>query len=136
MSNKLRRILREELWRSVAWAGLGLVGWAWIITSTGRLDATIWTAVGLPVLTWATLTVGMVGLRLITGSELQVQTKEGLHIVLLEGIIVTGFFVVYLVAVEGWSPFFTVGGYLALTGLYALYYWQVVLPSIGVRFEE
>ena len=62
MSDELRRILHEELWRSVAWAGLGLVGWAWILTSTGQLDATVWTVVGLPVLTWATLTAGMVGL--------------------------------------------------------------------------
>ena len=135
MSNGLRRILREELWRSVVWAGLGLVGWGWIISSTGQIDATVWTVVGLPVLTWATLTIGMIGLRLITGSDLQVRTKEGLHIVLLEGIIVTGFLVVYLVAVAGWSPLLTVGGYLIFTGLYVLYYWQFALPSIEARFE-
>jgi len=135
MSYELRRILREELWRSVAWAGLGLFGWALIITSTGQLDATVWTVVGLPVLTWATLTVGMIGLRLITGSDLQVQTREGLHIVLLEGIIITGFLIVYLVAVAGWSPFITVGSYLSITVLYALYYWQVVLPRFSPGFD-
>ncbi|SFC29461.1 hypothetical protein SAMN05444422_106255 [Halobiforma haloterrestris] len=77
----------------------------------------------------------MIGLRLITGSDLQVRTKAGLDIVLLEGILVTGFLVVYLVAVAGWSLLPTVGGYLAITVLYGLYYWQVVLPRIETRFD-
>lgn len=127
-SVELAQILREELWRSVAWAGLGLVGWAFIVTSTARLDATVWTVIGLPVLTWAALTVGMIGLRLVTGSALQVRTTEGLHIVLLEGFIVTGFIIVYLVTVEGWSPLPTVGGYLAITAVYLVYYLKIHLP--------
>ena len=135
MTPQLRRIIREELWRSIAWIGLGLVGWALVIAEVAWLDATALTVFGLPVLTWAALTVGMIRLRLITGSDLQVQTREGLHIVLLEGIIITGFLVVYLVAVEGWSPLLTVGSYLAITGLYALYYWQVVLPRFNPAFE-
>jgi hypothetical protein len=75
----------------------------------------------------------MVGLRVLTESDLQVKTKAGLDIVLLEAIIITGFLVVYLVAVAGWPPLPTVGGYLAINGLYALYFWQFVLPSIEVR---
>ncbi|APW96885.1 hypothetical protein CHINAEXTREME_03470 [Halobiforma lacisalsi AJ5] len=135
MNPQLRRIIREELLRGIAWIGLGIVGWPLVISAVAWLDATALTVFGLPVLTWATLTVGMIGLRLITGSDLQVRTKAGLDIVLLEGILVTGFLVVYLVAVAGWSLLPTVGGYLAITVLYVLYYWQVVLPQIEVRFE-
>jgi hypothetical protein len=129
MKPQLRRIIREEFSRSIAWIGLGLVGWALVITESGWLDAKPLTVFGLPVLTWAILTVGMVGMRLITDKELQVESKAGLNIVLLEGIIFTGAVVVYLVAVGGWSPLPTVGGYLAITGLSALYYWQFVLAA-------
>lgn len=130
MKPHLRRIIREELWRSIAWIGLGLVGWALVISEAAWLNATALTVFGLPVLTWAGLTIGMVGLRVISESDLQVGTKAGLNIVLLEGIIITGALVVYLIAVAGWSPLPTVGGYLAITGLYALYYWQFVLSSV------
>jgi hypothetical protein len=133
MKPQLRRIIREELLRSIAWIGLGLVGWALVISEATWLDATALTVFGLPVLTWAGLTIGMVGLRLITERDLQVRTKAGLNIVLLEGIVITGSLVVYLVAVADWPPLPTVGGYLAITGLYALYYWQFVLPSVGAR---
>lgn len=133
MKPQLRRIIREELWRSIAWIGLGLVGWALVISEAAWLDATALTVFGLPVLTWAGLTIGMVGLRVITESDLQVGTKAGLNIVLLEGVIITGSLVVYLVAVAGWPPLPTAGGYLAITGLYALYYWQFVLPSVEAR---
>jgi hypothetical protein len=133
MKPQLRRIIREELLRSIAWIGLGLVGWALVISEATWLDATALTVFGLPVLTWAGLTIGMVGLRVITERDLQVRTKAGLNIVLLEGIVITGSLVVYLVAVADWPPLPTVGGYLAITGLYALYYWQFVLPSVGAR---
>lgn len=135
MNPQLRRIIREESLRGIAWISLGIVGWPLVISAVAWLDATPLTVFGLPVLTWATLTVGMIGLRLITGSDLQVRTKAGLDIVLLEGILVTGFLVVYLVAVAGWSLLPTVGGYLAITVLYGLYYWQVVLPRIETRFD-
>jgi hypothetical protein len=133
MQPQLRRIIREELLRSIAWFGLGLVGWPLVISEAAWLDTTALTAFGLPVLTWAALTMGMVGLRVITESDLQVRTKAGLNIVLLGGIILTGSLVVYLVAVAGWSPLPTVGGYLAITGLYAIYYWEFVLPSVEAR---
>lgn len=65
-----RRIVSEELWRSVVWAGMALFGWSIIITSSPQLDANAVTVVGLPLLTWALLTGTMIGLRVWTGREL------------------------------------------------------------------
>lgn len=135
-SDQFRDIIATELWRSVAWAGLAFVGWAFIVTGIGTLDATVWTVVVLPMLTWAALTVAMIGLRVATGSTLRVNSVAGLHIVLLEGIIVTGFIVVYLVTVEGWATVPTVGVYLGTTVAYLLYYWKIHLPRSGLTSAQ
>ncbi len=50
MSAKSRHIINEELWRSVVWAGLGLVGWAILISEFAWLDGTLLTVFGLPIL--------------------------------------------------------------------------------------
>lgn len=129
---QFREIVVTELWRSVAWAGLAFVGWAFIVVGFGTLDATVWTVFALPILTWAALTVGMIGLRLATGSSLRVKSVAGLHIVLLEGFVVTGFIVVYLVTVEGWATIPVIGVYLGITVVYLLYYWKIHLPRSGL----
>ena len=67
MNPETRRVVGEECWRSVVWFGLGLFGWSLLITSTGALEASALTALGLPILTAAILGGVMVGLRLATG---------------------------------------------------------------------
>jgi DNA-binding HxlR family transcriptional regulator len=133
---QVQEILREELWRSVAWAGLGLFGWAILISSSDQLAANLWTVGGLPVLTWASLTLGMIGLRLATGSEFQIQTTEGLHVVTLGGAILGGFWAVFLIFVLDWSPLVTVGLYSAVIVAYLVYYTQVMRPELDSPVEE
>ena len=130
--SQVRRILSEELWRSVGWAGLGLVGWSIIISTSGQLEATAWTVLGLPILTWASLTVGMIGFRLTTGHELQVQTKEGLHVVVLAGYLFAVFWAIFLILALDYSPVVIVGLYLLLGGAYLIYYTRIILP----RFDS
>lgn len=67
----VHRIVREELWRSVVWAGLGLFGWAVITNLSDQLETNLWTVVGLAALTWAVLTAAMITIRLVTGRELK-----------------------------------------------------------------
>jgi hypothetical protein len=84
---------------------------------------------GLPVLTWATLTVAMISVRLLTGSDLQVQSQEGLHVVSLCGILLAGFWVAFAVFILNWPPLPTVGVYLLATASYVIIYKRVVLPE-------
>jgi len=133
MSTEFRQLLREELWRSIAWAALALTGWAFIITETAQLEATVWTVLGFPLVTWAFLTVGMISLRLVTGSSLQVRTTDGLHFVFLLGLIGGGFVILYLITIDGYSAVIYGGGYLAVVGLMALYYRFVVIPDFESR---
>lgn len=118
-------IFREEFLRSIAWAGLGLFGWAILISTSDQLSATVWTVVGLPILTWASLTVGMIVIRLITGNDLQVQSTEGLHISSLGGVVLGGFCAVFLIFVLEWSPLLTSGMYLFITIIYFVFYNRV-----------
>lgn len=133
---QIRHVLREEFWRSIAWAALSLSGWAIIISSTDQLAANAWTVVGLPILTWASLTVGMIGFRLATGSTLRIQTKEGLHVVTLGGVVIGGFWTVFLIFVPGWSPLFTITVYVLVIGLYLVYYTRVILPQFDSGIES
>lgn len=132
----VRRIISEELWRSVAWAGFALFGWAIIIQASASLDATVWTALGLPVLTWASLTVGMIGTRLTTGHELQVQTLEGLHIVTLGGVLLGGFWAVFLILAFGYSAVLVTGLYVLTVVGFGIYYWQIILPRFEPALEQ
>lgn len=119
---QVRLILREELLRSIAWAALGLCGWAILISSSEQLAANVWTVVGLPVLTWGSLTAGLIGIRLATGSDMQVQTKEGFHIVTFGGAVIGGFWAVFLIFVLNWPPLVTGGLYVVVTALTLAYY--------------
>lgn len=133
---QVRQVFREEFWRSIAWAAFGLFGWAIIISSTDQLATNAWTVLGLPVLTSASLTVGMISFRLTTGSSLRIQTKEGLHVVTLGGIVLGGFWTVFLIFVLGWSLLFAIGVYVLITGLYLVYYTRVILPRFDSAIEE
>jgi Fe2+ or Zn2+ uptake regulation protein len=133
---RVHLIVREELLRSIAWAGLGLVGWAILISASRQLPATVWTVVGLPLLTWASLTVGMIGIRLITGNDLQIQSTEGLHIISIGGVVLGGFWAAFLVFVLDWSPLLISGLYLFVTIAYLVVYKKVVLPRFDGRVKQ
>lgn len=133
---QIRQILREELWRSIAWIALGLFGWAILVSFSDRLAVNVWTGIGVPVFTWASLTVGMIGLRLTTGNKLQVLTKEGLHIVTLGGALFGGFWVVFLILVLEWSPLLTIGLYLFVTLVYFVCYFRIVLPKVNLSVKN
>ena len=133
---QVRLILREELLRSIAWAALGLFGWAILVSSSDQLPATVWTVVGLPFLTWASLTIGVVGVRLMTGSELQIQSKEGLHVVSLGGVVLGGFWAVFLIFVLGWSSLLIIGLYISITITYLVVYTRVVLPRFDAQADS
>jgi hypothetical protein len=133
---RVHLIVREELLRSIAWAGLGLFGWAILVSSSSQLPATVWTVIGLPILTWASLTVGMIGLRLITGNDLQMQSTEGLHIISIGGVVLGGFWAAFLIFVLDWSPLLISGLYLFVTIAYLVLYKKVVLPGFDEPVED
>ncbi|WP_394741493.1 hypothetical protein [Natronococcus roseus] len=128
MDATTKRILKEELWRSVVWAGLGLIGWLTIINGSAQLEAIPITVVGLPVLTWAGLTIGMILLRLGTGMELQAHSEDGLMLWVVLGIITGAFAAVYSVFALGYSA--TVVGplYLAMSVGTVLWIRYVIVP--------
>jgi len=125
MKPQLRRIIREELLRSIAWIGLGIVGWPIVISEVAWLDTTALTVVGLPALTWALLTTGVVAVRIATSTELQVQTPVGLSVSLLFGIMLGGVGAVYLATAGGYSALWIVAAYVAVTGITVFWYWFV-----------
>ena len=125
---RVRLILRQELLRSIAWAALGLVGWAILISGSDRLPATVWTVLGLPVLTWASLTLGLVGIRLLTDTDLQVKSREGLHVIALGGVVLGGFWAGFLIFVLGWPPLAVGAVSVAVTIVSLVGYTRLVLP--------
>ena len=133
MPSPTGQIVREELWRSVAWAGLGLVGWAILISEFSQLPATPLTAFGLPVLTWAFLTLATIAVRLLTGRQLQVRSRAGLALVAAVAVAGGGFAAVYAVVGLGY-PLLWVGllyGAVALLTLAWLRY--AVVPTFESR---
>lgn len=133
MKRETRRILTAELWRSVAWAGLALVGWAFLIGESARLEATLLNTLGLPFLTWALLTVGAVGLRLRTDRTLSVRSKEGLCLLVALGLIVGGFGAVFAVTLMGRSLPVVISLYLGTAGTTALWLRFAVFRSGRTR---
>ncbi|WP_121821079.1 hypothetical protein [Halostella salina] len=123
MKSQRRRIIREELLRSIAWIGLAIVGWPLVISEITWLDATALTVFGLPALTWALLTTGAIAVRLATSTELQVQTPVGLSISLLLGIMLGGVGAVYLATAGGYSALWISAAYVAVTGITVFWYW-------------
>jgi hypothetical protein len=123
MNPQRQQIIREELLRSIVWIGLGIVGWPLVISEVSWLDATALTVFGLPVLTWAGLTTGMIAVRVATATELQVQTPTGLSISLLLGIMLGGVGAVYLATAGGYSALWVIAAYVTVTGSTVLWYW-------------
>jgi len=131
MNTKLRQVVREELLRSIAWFGLGIVGWPLLVTEIAWLDATVFTVFGLPVLTWAVLTATFVGVRVLTDSDLQVGSPAGLTVSLALGEVLGGVGAVYLVAVQGYPAPWVVAGYVTVSLVTVLWYWYVGVPGVG-----
>jgi hypothetical protein len=130
MKSQQRQIIREELLRSIAWIGLGLVGWPIVIAEVAWLDATVLTVFGLPALTWAVLTTGAMGFRTATANELQIQTPAGLSIRLFFGVMLGGVGAVYLVSATGYPTLWIIAAYVAVTGVAVLWYWFVRPPAV------
>jgi hypothetical protein len=123
MKPQRRQIIREELLRSIAWIGLGIVGWPLAIAEIAWLDATALTVFGLPALTWVLLTTGAIAVRIATSRELQTQTPAGLSISLLLGVMLGGVGAVYLATAGGYSTLWVTAAYVAVTGMTVLWYW-------------
>ncbi|ELZ27704.1 hypothetical protein C475_07280 [Halosimplex carlsbadense 2-9-1] len=107
-----KQIVGEELWRSVVWSAIGLLGWSLIISSTDRLDASAITVLGLPVATWSVLTLSMIGIRLATGMELKVETESGRYLMWFVGLVVGAFVVLWLILVQS-QPWTLIAVYAA-----------------------
>lgn len=125
MNHKQRRIVREELLRSIVWIGLGIVGWPIVISEVAWLETTALTVFGLPVLTWALLTTALIGIRTATSSTLQVRTSTGVWISLGLGIALGGVGAVYLVTAGGYPVLWVTAAYVATTVGVVLWYWYV-----------
>lgn len=123
MNAELRQITREELLRSIAWAGLGLVGWPILISEFAWLDATLFTVLGLPVLTWGFLTAAMIGIRVWTDTDLRVRSDAGFSVALATGILVAGVGSLYLVSIQGYSAVWVGAGYVGVTAVTIVWYW-------------
>lgn len=101
-------VVGEELMRGVAWYGMSLFGWAFILSSSSSLPATPVTALGLPAATSLVICLVMVGVRSETGLDLKVKTEGGQLLTVITGAIVGGFLVLYAILVQGQSPLFVV----------------------------
>jgi hypothetical protein len=123
MEPQLRRIAREELLRSIAWAGLGIVGWPILVSELGSLEATPLTIFGLPALTWALLTGTSIGLRLYTDTDLRVETPAGTSVSVMVGLLFGGVGAVYLVAVEGHAALWVTAAYVTVSVGAIAWYW-------------
>lgn len=122
MDIEQRRIVREELWRSIVWIGLGMVGWPVLVTEVAWLEQNLFTVFGLPVVTWVVLTVSMIGLRTITGSELQ-RSMPSLPVVVLEAVLLGSICWVYLVVVEDYSAILVTASGIAVSVVTIVWYW-------------
>jgi len=124
-----RSILREELLRSIAWLGLGMVGWPILATELAWLEPSVLTVVVFPLLTWAALTATFVGLRIAATGDMQVTSPEGLSTSLVLGIMLGGVGAVYLVALQGYAALWVTTGYVAVTLAAIAWHWYVRLPE-------
>lgn len=131
MKSQRRQIVREELLRSIAWVGLGIVGWPIVIAEVGWLDTTALTVLGLPVLTWAALTTGAIGVRTATSKALQTRTPAGLTMGLLLGTMLGGIGAVYLVTTGGYPVLWVSAAYVVVTSIGVLWYWFVRPPAVA-----
>lgn len=128
MNAELRRIADEELVRSIAWFALGLVGWPFLAAEVAWVEANILTVFVFPVLTWAVLTAGAIGVRAVSAGEFRVQTPAGVSLSMVVGTMLGGVVAVYLAGVEGHSPLLVTGAYVCVTLGAILWHW-VVTPA-------
>lgn len=96
------RVLGEELLRGVVWYPASLIAWSVLVT-TSDLPATAVTGLWLPLATALGLSLSMVALRRVTGSDLRVRSESGRVLVAVGGV-VAGFVVLSLVVADGRSP--------------------------------
>lgn len=135
MNTHSHQIIREELLRSIAWIGLGIVGWPIVIAEIAWLDATALTVFGLPLVTWAVLTGSAIGIRSFTSTEMQIRTPTGLTIFLILGIMLGGVSAVYLVTAGGYSVLLVTSVYVAVSCLTVLWYWFVRPPTFASKMK-
>lgn len=136
MNARLDRIVREELLRSIAWIGLGLVGWATVVDGLAWLDASVLTVFGLPVLTWAALTAGTVGVRYASGADLRIQTQSVSWTSVATGVAFNSLAAAYLVVIEGFDPLWVGVACVAITGATVGWYWYIGwFDSTGLRVQ-
>lgn len=135
MNDTPSTIVREELLRSIAWAAAGLIGWSVIVTESARLEASLLTGLGLPLLTWAVLTAAMIGLRLATGLDLQSRSANGLSLSFVLGFVFAGFGALYLVLVMDRSPVLVGAIFLAVAVTSIGWFRYVVLPNADTESE-
>jgi hypothetical protein len=128
MRPELRSIVREELLRSIAWFGLGLVGWPILAEELAWLETNALTVFGFPLLTWAGLTATMIAVRAVTDSELQVQTPRGLSASLLAGMGLAGVGGIYLVAAGGYSALWVSVAYVGVSLATVVWHWYAHPP--------
>jgi hypothetical protein len=129
MDRETRRVVTEELLRSIVWAGIGLFGWGILASGTALLEANVFTLLSVPFLTWAILTALMIGVRLTTGTELQVQSEAGLSLFVALGVLVGGVASLFLVAVMGYSALMIGSLYVVITVATVLWTWYKVFPT-------
>jgi hypothetical protein len=110
-----------------------LIGSLFVLTNgsdrrglSNRLVVVQFTVFGLPVITWAVLTAGMIGIRTVTGAELQRHTFR-LPAFLVESAILGGIGAVYLVTAGGYSPLLVATGYVAVGAVTVVWYWYTGL---------
>lgn len=112
-------VVGEEFMRGVAWYGMSLFGWAFILSTSSTLPATSATALGLPAGTALVICLAMVGIRSGTGLELKVQTEGGQLLAVITGAIVGGFLVLYAILVQDQTPLLVIlYGIAVLVGVF------------------
>lgn len=102
------RVLGEELLRGVVWYGGSLFGWALILSESTVLPATPATVLGLPAVTALGLVFVMVGIRRSTGLALKIQIEGGQLLIVVTGVFVGAFVVLYAVLAGNASPLLVV----------------------------
>jgi len=121
MNVEARRVIREEAWRSAAWLVLGFLGWSLIVTSTPQIAAS--TGFLLALLTAVVLTLVTISVRLYTGLELKAETESSQLLTYIGGSAVVGFVFLYLIIVQGRTPWLFVA-YLAALVIGGLLWWN------------
>jgi hypothetical protein len=127
MRPELRSIVREELLRSIAWFGLGLVGWPILAEELAVLETNALIVFGFPLLTWAGLTATFIGVRAVTDAELQIETPWGFSASVLAGMGLAGLGGIYLVA-TGASALWVSVAYVCVAAATIGWHWYARPP--------